>query len=135
MKEEQIPTVLPDDYVEYHAQNLTRPILTYVKPLPVLAALAREVLKLRTAIRTHMNMRGDHRCYQDDATLYGVLPEGDVRPEQETAVTLENCQKYIACRQQGRTYISPQQRIEELEALVKHWQEAYSKLEATKNHV
>lgn len=49
------------------------------------------------------------------ADLYAYLPEGDTRPLRETLVTLENCQKYIECRQQGREYISPQRHIEELD--------------------
>lgn len=72
--------------------------------------------ELEAAIRKHMNMRGDDRCYIDDHELYTVLPEGDTRPENEIAVTIENCQSYIDCRQQGREYVSPQRRIEELEA-------------------
>jgi hypothetical protein len=72
--------------------------------------------KYAAAIRKHMNMRGDSRCHLDDGELYSVLPEGDTRPERETAVTIENCQRYIECRQQGREYTSPQDRIEELEA-------------------
>lgn len=72
--------------------------------------------KLLLAIRQHRDERGDDRCHADDARLYAVLPEGDTRPARETAVTLENCTKYIECRQTGREYVSPQRRIEELEA-------------------
>ena len=75
-----------------------------------------EIHKLQAAIRKHRDTRGDDRCFQDDAELYSVLPEGDTRPASETAVTIENCQRYIECRQQGREYVSPQRRIEELEA-------------------
>ncbi len=74
-----------------------------------------EAAKLQNAIRQHRDERGDDRCYADDHRLYMVLPEGDTRPIRETAVTIENCQKYIECRQTGREYISPQRRIEELE--------------------
>lgn len=70
---------------------------------------------LLAAIRRHRDYRGDDRCYQDDGELYKVLPEGDTRPPREVAVTLENCYKYITCRQQGREYVSPQHRIQELE--------------------
>jgi hypothetical protein len=75
-----------------------------------------EVERLRAAIRKHRDERGDDRCHADDGELYSVLPEGDTRPARETAVTLENCAKYIECRQTGREYVSPQRRIEELEA-------------------
>lgn len=78
-----------------------------------------EVDRLRDAIRQHRDERGDDRCHADDGRLYAVLPEGDTRPERETAVTLENCAKYIECRQTGREYVSPQRRIEELEAAYK----------------
>ncbi len=74
---------------------------------------------LKLAVRKHMNTRGDDRCFQDDHELYLALPEGDTRPDWEVAVTLENCTRYIECRQQGREYVSPQRRIEELEAEVK----------------
>ena len=73
-----------------------------------------EVERLRAAIRKHMNERGDDRCYLSDAELYSVLPEGDTRPAVETAVTIENCAKFIACRQQGREYVSPEREIERL---------------------
>ena len=74
--------------------------------------------ELAAAIRKHRDERGDDRCHADDAALYAVLPEGDTRPALETAVTIENCQRFIECLQQGREYISPQRRIEELEAEV-----------------
>lgn len=77
-----------------------------------------EVERLRAAIRQHRDERGDDRCHADDGRLYAVLPEGDTRPERETLVTLENCQRYIECRQTGREYVSPQRRIEELESEV-----------------
>lgn len=73
---------------------------------------------LEAAIRQHRDERGDDRCHADDGRLYAVLPEGDTRPARETAVTIENCVKYIECRQTGREYVSPQRRIEELEAEV-----------------
>lgn len=77
-----------------------------------------EVDRLQAAIRRHRDYRGDHRCHLDDGELYAVLPEGDTRPARETAVTIENCARYIECRQQGREYVSPQVRIEELESEV-----------------
>lgn len=78
--------------------------------------------RLLVAVRKHRDQRGDDRCHLDDGELYGelyaALPEGDTRPARDTAVTLENCQRFIACRQQGREYVSPQRRIEELEAAI-----------------
>lgn len=78
-----------------------------------------EVERLRNAIRQHMNERGDDRCHADDGRLYAVLPEGDTRPERETLVTVENCQRFIECRQAGREYVSPQREIERLQARIK----------------
>lgn len=77
-----------------------------------------KLLNLRRAVRKHMTTRGDDRCYLDDAELYSALPEGDTRPRAETAVTIENCRRFIRCRQVGQVYTSPQRRIEELEAEV-----------------
>ena len=84
-----------------------------------LRRLAFERDRLRSAIRKHRDYRGDDRCFADDHELYCVLPEGDTRPARETAVTIENCAKFIECRQQGREYVSPQRRIEELEAVLR----------------
>lgn len=93
---------------------------TWVTPLfsAGAASAARDRDRLLAAIRKHMNTPGDDRCFQDDHELYSSLPEGDTRPAREVAVTIENCQRYIACRQGGREYVSPQRRIEELEAEV-----------------
>jgi hypothetical protein len=69
------------------------------------------------AIRQHRDERGDDRCWQDDEKLYAALPEGYVPPARDTAVELGNCQRYIECRHNPATvYVSPQRRIEELEA-------------------
>lgn len=91
----------------------------------------KEVERLRSAIRKHMNMRGDDRCYQDDHELYLVLPEGDTRPTSETLVTIENCERYIKCRQEGREcdWVSPQRRIEELEKEIDSLQAYVKRLE------
>lgn len=90
--------------------------------------LEAEIDRLQAGIRKHMNTRGDDRCHQDDHDLYQLLPDGDTRPAREVAVTLENCQRYIECRQQGREYISPQRRIEELEAEITHLKTMYDEL-------
>jgi hypothetical protein len=87
-----------------------------------LVAAKDEVMKLRAAIRVHMNMRGDDRCCGDDHELYETLPEGDTRPEKDSAVTIENCALFIKCRQNGERYVSPQRYIEELEAQVKDYE-------------
>jgi len=78
-------------------------------------AAIRRLIELERLIRWHRDQRGDDRCHLDDGILYSALPEGDTRPASDTAVTIENCQRFIEARQQGREYISPQRRIEELE--------------------
>lgn len=80
----------------------------------------KRISELEAAIRTHRDERGDDRCWMDDATLYAVLPEtvapGELPPPEEM---LENCKRFIALRYcQGEKYVSPQRRIEELEAEV-----------------
>ena len=44
----------------------------------VLYDLVAEVLKLRAAIRSHRDQKGDDRCWMDDVELYKNLPEGVV---------------------------------------------------------
>lgn len=106
-------TVTADDF-----QQRRFPLGTYrhVENRAIIAET--RIGELEAAIRHHRDERGDDRCHADDGRLYAVLPEGDTRPERETAVTIENCQRYIECRQTGREYVSPQRRIEELEAEV-----------------
>lgn len=83
------------------------------------AELDAENVRLQESIRTHRDQRGDDRCWMDDEQLYAVLPEGYTPPERDTAVELERCQQYIACRRNPRTvYVSPQRRIDELEVEV-----------------
>lgn len=72
---------------------------------------------LEDAIRRHRDQRGDDRCWMDDEELYAALPEGYKPPERDTSVELERCRQYIECRRNPRTvYVSPQRRIDELEA-------------------
>lgn len=80
----------------------------------------REIDRLRAAIRAHRDQRGDDRCWQDDETLYAVLPEGYTAPTREVAVELEHCQRYLECRRNPATeYISPQREIERLTMLLR----------------
>lgn len=78
------------------------------------------VVRLETveaAIRKHRDFRGDDRCWMDDEELYKVLPEGYTPPERDSAVELKMCEQYIKCRHNpGTIYVSPQERINELEA-------------------
>lgn len=61
-----------------------------------------QVIKLRTAIRTHRNQRGDDRCWMDDYDLYDSLPEKaaygvDLRqlPREQM---MKNCEQYTLAR-------------------------------------
>ena len=82
--------------------------------------LHERIAEVENAIRKHRDFRGDDRCYEDDAELYGVLPEGFSPPSCDTEIDLNQCAKYKACRQNPATeYVSPQRRIEELEAACK----------------
>lgn len=90
---------------------------TYVRSLLVLNS---ELETLRAGIREHRDARGDDRCWQDDVTLYRLLPEGFKPPAVDSFVELERCKQYIACRMNPATnYTSPQRRIDALVELVK----------------
>lgn len=63
--------------------------------------LKAEIMRLRNAIRYHRDQKGHDRCWLDDATLYGVLPEYSevdfkLPPKCEF---LENCELYWINRQ------------------------------------
>ncbi len=108
----------PDFERELPTWRGTAPVGQVTVPGLFMRGLVAEVDRLREAIRDHMNQRGDDRCHLDDGELYAALPEGDTRPARDAAVTLENCERYVRCRQQGREYVSPQRRIEELEKVL-----------------
>lgn len=77
------------------------------------------IRELEDAIRAHRDARGDDRCWLDDETLYRVLPEGYQPPSRDTAVELDRCRQFIACRRHPATeYVSPEREIERLRALV-----------------
>lgn len=69
--------------------------------------LQQEVMKLRTAIRTHRDQKGDENCWLDDGFyLYEALPEKvgadpQLPPKQ---LMMQNCVKYYECRKRGRLY-------------------------------
>lgn len=100
-----------------------------------------EVERLRAAVRAHRDERGDNRCWLDDETLYRVLPEGFTPPARDSAVELERCKAFIASRHHPVTdYVSPQGRIEELEAerdklqAFKTWVHAYLDAHGVPHH-
>ncbi len=84
------------------------------------------------AIRRHRDERGDDRCWLDDETLYKSLPEGYKPPDRDTTVEIENCHRYIVCRHHPDTkYVSPQRRIEELQAQIAHTDKMWEEFKAT----
>ena len=99
-------SALPWDRVPEQIRELMRAVCREI--------ISRHVEPYRAAIRRHRDYRGDDRCHLDDGELYSVLPEGDTRPARDTAVTLENCERFIRCRQQGREYVSPEREVEQL---------------------
>jgi len=118
--------------VEAFHHKLYRSVPTSVGFLPTaFQKLADYISTLENAIRNHRDQRGDDRCWQDDETLYSVLPEGYTPPARDSEVELGLCQKFIDTRHNPRTtYISPQRRIEELEAEIERlsdgrWHPAY----------
>lgn len=97
----------PSDYDHFGASNKT------------LWDAAEEIARLRIAIQRHRDAKGDDRCWMDDEELYKTLPEGYTPPERDTAVELDNCKKFIACRQNPATeYVSPEREIEILRARI-----------------
>jgi hypothetical protein len=82
--------------------------------------LMSEKAALEAAVRAHRDARGDDRCWLDDEALYAALPEGYTPPVRDTLVELELCKQFIACRHNpATTYVSPQRRIEELQAALR----------------
>ncbi len=76
-------------------------------------------IELCDAIRHVRDQRGDYRCWKDWEAVYDLLPEGYTPPQRDTTVELENCVQYIkSCNDPNVEYVSPQRRIEELEAEV-----------------
>lgn len=83
---------------------------------------------LEAAIRKHRDQRGDDRCWLDDEDLYRLLPEGYATPERDVLVEVANCLQFLRCRRNPRTeYVSPQRRIEELEAEVQRLRQELGK--------
>jgi hypothetical protein len=82
---------------------------------------------LRAGIRKHRDQKGDDRCWMDDEELYKLLPEGYEAPVRDSSVELKQCELYIKCRHNpGTEYVSPQRRIEELEARVRELEDEVS---------
>ncbi len=78
-----------------------------------------ELVTLQQAVRAHRDARGDDRCWLDDESLYKALPEGYEPPARDTTVELKRCERFILNRHNpAMVYVSPQRRIEELEARI-----------------
>jgi hypothetical protein len=105
------------DLAALHIRQYPASHRVFVAEVERLKGLEIEIERLRAAIRAHRDARGDDRCWQDDETLYAVLPEGYTPPARDTAVELEHCKRYIASRQHPQTeYVSPEREIERLRA-------------------
>ena len=99
-----------------------------------IAELRQQLAALHAAIRKHRDQRGDDRCWMDDEQLYEALPEGYTPPARDSAVELERCRQFIASRWHPATaYVSPQRRIEELEAEVDQYKRFVTEMAATGN--
>jgi hypothetical protein len=80
---------------------------------------ADEIERLRSAIRSHRDAKGDDRCWQDDETLYAVLPEGYTPPERDSSVELSKCEAFIRSRHNPSIiYLSPEREIERLRSTI-----------------
>jgi len=69
--------------------------------------LRQEVMKLRNAIRTHRDQKGDANCWLDSQMyLYGLLPEKiDADPQLPNKnLMMINCSRYYECRKNGENY-------------------------------
>jgi len=67
-----------------------------------IAELEAEVQRLREAIRTHRDERGDSRCWLDDARLYAAIGEAINESEfrlPERCEFLASCERYWESRQ------------------------------------
>lgn len=94
--------------------------MSCIQDFDKISTLTHENTRLLSAIRNHRDQRGDDRCWMDDEELYKALPEGYAPPARDTAVELENCKRFIACRQNPATeYVSPEKEISGLKALVR----------------
>ncbi len=94
------------------------------------------IRQLETAIRTHRDLKGDDRCYLDDATLYEVLgeevPQCTLPPKCEF---LESCGRYWEQRQSHVALPSPNEMtIAQLQARVRELEERLAECEADKLH-
>lgn len=64
-------------------------------------------MKVRAAIRTHRDQKGDENCWLDDQFyLYGLLPEkiGCDPRLPEKRLMMVNCSRYYDCRSQNKLY-------------------------------
>ena len=65
------------------------------------AQLRAEIMKLRKALRKHRDAKDNARCWHNDLTLYGALPEEKPAGKMigDEKVFLKNCQRYIRRQQ------------------------------------
>lgn len=79
-----------------HPKDKELELLTY----PTTHELRVEIIRLRNAIRSHRDQRGDDRCWLDDEKLYAALPEGiPAKTHLDQELMLKNCARFIGTRQ------------------------------------
>ena len=102
----------------------------FADDIELLTECQAEIARLEAAIRKHRNHRGDDRCWLDDAELYQAIGASEVSVEFcDPDVMLENCKKFIARRHdKNQPYVSPQRRIEALEAEIERLEAELDKL-------
>lgn len=62
---------------------------------------------LYNQIRKIRDTFGDDKCWMDWNALFAMLPEGYTPPKQDIQIQLEDCKRYLACRDAGTEYIPP----------------------------
>lgn len=79
-----------------HPKDKEYELLTYPTPHELRA----EIIRLRDAIRSHRDQRGDDRCWLDDEKLYAALPDGiPAKTQLDQELMLKNCARFIGTRQ------------------------------------
>ena len=92
---------ITDDQVHVLATNENQDI----------AALAREVIRLREGIRAHQSKSGHELCWINDLTLWTLLDADAAYPHDTLPVKeefLSQCARYYESRLKGTPYEEPQ---------------------------
>lgn len=76
--------------------------------MDTIEALRAELERTREAIRKHRDAKGHARCWEDDAELYAVLPEGNTGDQTlpPKGEFLAGCSRYYELRRQHGSKIT-----------------------------